>query len=338
MRGILASAAVLSASVLAGAAVVLLPSISQTTVADQSSVCIPANVNEPTVMATPEQRACLTDILLKALKTDKIQELLPVLQDLDRRAQSTCHLSTHEAGEAALPSTYGAQLAMIQRSAQSVCNSGLLHGIFTAVGKTGLTASEWEDITAWCDTFDVSSAPNIANCGDAIGHAVWYQYHDATQAIKVCATLSRKVWREECSEGIIMQHFAPVDAKRIPEPLPRDTSELCNHTEILDVTGLHRGCIRGVGYSASIQTLLKQGSTPSLRIPKEAYLKGLSYCLQYSKEDVNTCQERFIEAARGRFTFSEINMAVEILCPLTKIEQRCAEILLRVRATDPKTS
>jgi hypothetical protein len=273
-------------------------------------------------------------MLLEALEKDNLQELLPLLHDLERRAPSTCHISTHEAGEAALPGTYAAQLAMIQRSAQSVCNSGLLHGVFTAVGKAGLTASKWEDVASWCDTFDVSSAPNIANCGDAIGHAVWYQYHDTTKAVEVCAALTRKVWREECSEGVLMQHFAPVDVKGMAEPLPVDTSKLCNHTELLDVTGLHRGCLRGIGYSASVQTLQKEGSTPSLRIPKEVYKEGLSYCLPHSKDDVNTCQERFIEAARDRFASSERKMAVGLLCPLTKIEQRCAEILLRVRATD----
>jgi hypothetical protein len=327
-RTLLTAFAALTSGLTLGVAVIVLPQLYEVTIAEKALACIPANVNEPDVRATSEQRACLAEVMTDALRTDQIANIMPALEEYDKRAQSTCHSAGHDAGIAAYNAEKEKWIAIIQRSAQLICNSALLHGVFTAAGASELTENQWEFILNWCDTLNPLKE-KIANCGDAIGHAAWDQFKEAKKSVLMCEKLSTELWRSECSEGVLMQRYAPVVSDSPEEELPENLTTLCDHVDRNDNSGIRRGCMRGIGYVLAA-SVLQNGWDSGQGIKDEDVNAALIVCSTYSTADQRFCEERFMESFVDVLTKETYQTASTEYCPLTKtLNEKCEEILSR---------
>jgi hypothetical protein len=327
-RTVLTAFAALVSGLTLGAAVIVLPQLYELTLSEKALACIPANVNEPDVRATSEQRACLAEVMTDALRTDQVASIMPALEEYDKRAQSTCHAAGHDAGIAAYKAEEDKWIAIIQRSAQLICNSALLHGVFTAAGVGGLTENQWDFVLNWCDTLNPLK-DKIANCGDAIGHAAWDQFKEPKRSVLICEKLSTELWRSECSEGVLMQRYAPVVSESPGEELPENLTTLCDHTDQGDDTGVRRGCMRGIGYILSAN-VLRNGWDSDQGIQQGKVIAALAVCSSYSFKDQRFCEERFMESIVDILTPATYQAATAQYCPLTKtLNEKCEEILSR---------
>jgi hypothetical protein len=169
-----------------------------------------------------------------------------------------CHLGSHEAGKML---ALGKNPAAALKVTSSVCSSGLIHGIFDAIGETSQNTDTWKSFANICEELRDKQP---AACADGMGHAAWDVTGDVVAAETICLSFSNVAAREECAEGVVMQRFEPATDKadRKREIRPHSLAEICR---VDSDPSILKGCWRGTGWLLANDLAARADSQNALR-------------------------------------------------------------------------
>jgi len=176
-----------------------------------------------------------------------------------------CHLGAHEAGRALALRMDPADALSVS---SSVCSSGLVHGIFDALGETSPDFATWDELASVCEDL---RRREPAACADGMGHAAWDVTGDVAYAEELCLTFTEYSARSECAEGVQMQRYAPATerAGRPRDERPLEVAEICR---IESEPSILEGCRHGIGWLLANDIAALADSHDALRgaVPVEA--------------------------------------------------------------------
>jgi hypothetical protein len=243
-------------------------------------ICIP---NEPSVGDAADVALCVQEALLAAGdRVAEVHKAAEVAASRDPWFADACHLGSHEAGHD-LARKAGAVKALSLVS--NMCSSGLIHGIFDAVGADLSSKQNWKLLAETCINLR-SRGP--AACPDGMGHAAWDATGDATAAEEICTLFTDSSARSECSEGVVMQRFEPATegVNRARDLRPADPTKICrsrSDASILD------GCYRGIGWLLANDLAAKADAVGALR--GSVSEKAIPLLVDVFRSGLNTCKD-----------------------------------------------
>lgn len=208
--------------------------------------CIPVKFGTEAEYQQNDTYSCIYNSLLASLDAgtsefSNVSEFFESYGKKDGVFANICHLASHDAGSAYTGKT--TPIVALQISTD-FCFSGFVHGVFDFLGAADLDRSEWEAIARECE--EISSVRPMA-CADGLGHASWDFYQDPGKAFDSCEIFTKPEKIAECSEGVVMQTYAPAVVKPASKILeiPSDFSNVCALVSNIDVK---KGCFLGVGW------------------------------------------------------------------------------------------
>ena len=327
VAGLLALAVAAAATV----AMVALPRLNPIDIATRYAACVPAGLVELRETMTEESKRCLTETMTEAVVSGQVEKILPIMQEQMRTMPLGCHRAAHIAGGAAWPSN-GRWYDVIDQVAKAECSAGLLHGFIDQIAYQNFSTDQWRALAAWCDAH---SGTGNANCGDAIGHVAWESGKDRVRSAEICGLLTVSYWRSECTEGVVMQQYEPVSEKHQRADLPDDPTTVCAHIRPAGdaYSDLRMGCIRGIGYIASVAFPMIATEPSKVRpVDIDIVDRAHALCMLFETQYQSHCSERFFDIVRFRFLPQHTSAAADLFCPLAGAH----ETLCRERFAVPR--
>jgi hypothetical protein len=237
-----------------------------------------------------------------------------------------CHLGSHEAGHA-LASSVGAVEALALVT--NMCSSGLIHGVFDAVGSGSPGEETWRSLARTCVELR-SRGP--AACPDGMGHAAWDATGDVVAAEQICAVFDDFAARSECAEGVVMQRFEPATERlnRGRDQRPFDPNDYCR-------TGsdpaILQGCLHGVGWLLANDLAARadavgalRGSVDPVAIPSlvSTFLAGVRTCEELGAGE-RACTHRLLTGVPVAL-FRDAATRNALCTADPAVQRRCEEI------------
>ena len=290
--------------------------------------CIPVDVWNPEANSMYVDDKCIEDVMVEALETGQIEVIRDVMVRMDSQSNlhGHCHAPAHAAGGRVLENNHDWNKA-VTLADYNICSSGLLHGVFDSLGKEKISSAEWLKVTAWCSNVD-GRPRGQGNCGDATGHAAWDSTGDVGKALNICETITFKILRSPCAEGIIMQQYSPISRPSDRTTITEDqVVAICESSEGR-TDDLREGCLRGIGYAVATQLQLRDTTTWEFLAPAKlnpVLEGGAAFCAKFGDE-APLCLGRFWEIIFE--AVHEQPEPVEIVCrAVPSIEAGCREYL-----------
>ena len=298
--------------------------------AEQLLACVSEDASYDGNEVDASQLACVTETLTQAASADRLVDIASAMNQLNASNLPLCHRAAHEAGSRLWPSD-GEWAPVLATVDTSLCNSGLLHGLFDKMATVNFSEADWKDVATWCST-RTSKFTNEANCADAMGHASWDDTKSRLGSYDRCALLGTTTLVVECIEGVEMQRFTPASRLDGWEKLdPEKLLRLCD-----DITDAYpaeylAGCANGFAF-LSHEAIRQQPDTrdPWRNIPAtQRFNSGVvAGCEEIAPEHARACITRYLWLFKYQMNRRPPAESIEAFCPpLGVYEPLCAEQL-----------
>lgn len=277
------------------------------------------------------EKECVTEVIVQAATAASIPAIADGLDQLNTANLKLCHRAAHEAGARLWPRD-GNWERVLDTVDTSLCNSGILHGVFDMMPlQENFSSDDWASVAGWCASHQ-SIFPAPANCADAMGHASWDSTKDRLRAYDRCALLGNDSLISECVEGVEMQRFTPASR---PDRWDRiDLSEIraiCRDVPADAREGFRRGCARAYAYLA-YEALQQDPANPAPylnpSVTSAFTTDAIAACASVSAEFEQDCASRYL----WLFKYLLVNSAeqIPVYCPPLGVwEQICTEELTK---------
>lgn len=294
---------------------------------------------------------CLNDLLLEEIRSGRLNELDPVLEELSQASpgfSQFCHTVLHAVGfELGQGRDFPERLL---EAGAGNCIFGYGHGLLEgfAAKHPEPTDEEFRVAVAACASLKGAAASSsVALCADGLGHAAWNSTEDEARAAELCDLIAEPRLQGVCAGGVVMQIFAPVNDAgsdweqklRLHRDATERLAELCN-SWTGSLAGAE-GCHSGAGYvytrPAHVQSseVLRRAGAQQAHARKEAvrYMQeALDLCDTHGVAGTALCRE---EASRqippAVYADQELNRGICVVltpdgsgCPLTPRGRRGA--------------
>ena len=291
--------------------------------------CISERALDGRDLYEPAEKECITDVLYRSARAGDLAQLADAMNDLNARNLPLCHIAAHAAG-AKLWTGDGDWRTKVMLVDTSVCNSGMLHGVFDAMAKQEYPEQTWVAVATWCADHKTTFASQ-GNCTDALGHAAWDSRGERAAAYRICSYLGIVDKTADCVEGVEMQRYTPVSRPDGWSAIDlSDIAGLCADVPQADQTGLRLGCVRGFAYLA--YSGLSQRNTDDVSrsefydITDRYNATTVSLCSSYETGMAEACVEHYFWLAKYMYPQEENTASIERFCtPLREWRKVCAQ-------------
>ena len=159
------------------------------------------------------QQRCIVELVMESYKSGKLTAFnnqLTRIAGKDRAGYIHCHPALHKAGAVLYGKNINFNILLNEGlNREGVCENGLIHGFFDALGvDQEFSLVKWEDFATGCGFFQgdaKSSELAKLACGDGSGHSIWQGTRDYSISFKSCLSLKDQKVVEGCVSGVMMQ-------------------------------------------------------------------------------------------------------------------------------------
>jgi len=267
------------------------------------------------------QQKCIVELVIESFETEKLTSFNTHLTSIageDQAGYIHCHPALHKAGSILYGKNIEFNILLNEGfNREGVCENGLIHGFFDALGvDQDFNLAKWEEFASSCTFFQgdaKSSKLAKLACGDGSGHAIWQGTRDYSISFNNCLALKDQQVLEGCVAGVMMQiPKDDADGKKshFPYPdIPTRWQEVCTaFQQSMDTmakkstifTDSVCGVMAGQNYSVyNADKILFPEKPLTDALLEEIVSNAMKFCNSYTGLERKGCRREY--AFQGKF-------------------------------------